>query len=72
MRVVTLIFPGANISPWPLGRKKEQNCALPKLGKLIKTDPAGAHELKGFEGKHEFFAADKAEFSLSILSGRLY
>jgi adenylate cyclase len=26
-----------------------------KLGKLIKTDPAGAHELKGFEGKHEFF-----------------
>jgi adenylate cyclase len=26
-----------------------------KLGSLIKTEPAGAHELKGFEGKHEFF-----------------
>jgi adenylate cyclase len=26
-----------------------------KLEKLIKTEPAGAHELKGFEGKHEFF-----------------
>jgi adenylate cyclase len=27
-----------------------------KLGKLTKTEPAGAHELKGFEGKHEFFS----------------
>jgi adenylate cyclase len=27
-----------------------------KLGSLIKTEPAGAHELKGFEGKHEFFS----------------
>jgi adenylate cyclase len=27
-----------------------------KLGSLIKSDPAGAHELKGFEGKHEFFS----------------
>ena len=27
-----------------------------KLGSLIKCDPAGAHELKGFEGKHEFFS----------------
>ena len=27
-----------------------------KLGALIKTEPAGAHELKGFEGKHEFFS----------------
>ena len=27
-----------------------------KLGSLIKTKPAGAHELKGFEGKHEFFS----------------
>ncbi len=27
-----------------------------KLGPLIKTEPAGAHELKGFEGKHEFFS----------------
>jgi adenylate cyclase len=26
-----------------------------KLGSLIKSEPAGAHELKGFEGKHEFF-----------------
>ena len=26
-----------------------------KLGSLIKTEPAGAHELKGFEGTHEFF-----------------
>ncbi len=26
-----------------------------KLGSLIKAEPAGAHELKGFEGKHEFF-----------------
>ena len=26
-----------------------------KLENLIKTEPAGAHELKGFEGKHEFF-----------------
>jgi adenylate cyclase len=26
-----------------------------KLGSLIKTELAGAHELKGFEGKHEFF-----------------
>jgi adenylate cyclase len=26
-----------------------------KLGSLIKTEPAGVHELKGFEGKHEFF-----------------
>ena len=27
-----------------------------KLGSLIKTEPAGAHELKGFEGKHDFFS----------------
>jgi class 3 adenylate cyclase len=27
-----------------------------KLGSLIKPEPAGAHELKGFEGKHEFFS----------------
>jgi adenylate cyclase len=27
-----------------------------KLGSLIKAGPAGAHELKGFEGKHEFFS----------------
>jgi len=27
-----------------------------RLGSLIKTEPAGAHELKGFEGKHEFFS----------------
>jgi len=27
-----------------------------KLGSLIKCDPVGAHELKGFEGKHEFFS----------------
>jgi adenylate cyclase len=26
-----------------------------KLGSLIKCEPAGAHELKGFEGKYEFF-----------------
>jgi class 3 adenylate cyclase len=25
------------------------------LGSLIKAEPAGSHELKGFEGKHEFF-----------------
>jgi adenylate cyclase len=27
-----------------------------KLGALIQSEPAGAHELKGFEGKHEFFS----------------
>src|SRR6266496_5932132 len=27
-----------------------------KLGSLIKCEPAGAHELKGFEGKHEFYS----------------
>ena len=27
-----------------------------KLGKLIKAESVGAHELKGFEGKHEFFS----------------
>jgi adenylate cyclase len=27
-----------------------------KLGALIKPEPAGAHELKGFEGTHEFFS----------------
>jgi adenylate cyclase len=27
-----------------------------KLGSLITTEPAGAHELKGFEGVHEFFS----------------
>jgi adenylate cyclase len=27
-----------------------------KLELLIKCEPAGAHELKGFEGKHEFFS----------------
>src|SRR5438034_10907692 len=26
------------------------------LGSLMKYEPAGAHELKGFEGKHEFFS----------------
>jgi adenylate cyclase len=26
-----------------------------KLESVIKCEPAGAHELKGFEGKHEFF-----------------
>jgi class 3 adenylate cyclase len=26
-----------------------------KLGSLIRSEPAGAHELKGFEGKHEFY-----------------
>ena len=26
-----------------------------KVGALIKTEPAGVHELKGFEGRHEFF-----------------
>ena len=27
-----------------------------KLGSLIKTEPAGSHELKGFEGTYEFFS----------------
>jgi adenylate cyclase len=27
-----------------------------KLDKLIEADRAGVHELKGFEGKHEFFS----------------
>jgi adenylate cyclase len=27
-----------------------------KLGKFIQAEPAGAHELKGFEGKYEFFS----------------
>src|SRR5712692_5070679 len=27
-----------------------------KLGKLIKTERAGSHELKGFEGQYEFFS----------------
>lgn len=27
-----------------------------KLAKLIEAEPAGVHELKGFEGKHEFFS----------------
>jgi adenylate cyclase len=27
-----------------------------KLSDFIKAEPAGAHELKGFEGKHDFFA----------------
>jgi adenylate cyclase len=27
-----------------------------KLGSLMQYEPAGAHELKGFEGKHEFFS----------------
>src|SRR6266478_1709738 len=27
-----------------------------KLGSLVQNEPAGAHELKGFEGKHEFFS----------------
>ena len=27
-----------------------------KLGSLVQCEPAGAHELKGFEGKHEFFS----------------
>lgn len=29
--------------------------AKAKLSSLIKCQPAGSHELKGFEGKHEFF-----------------
>jgi len=27
-----------------------------KLGSLMEYKAAGAHELKGFEGKHEFFS----------------
>jgi hypothetical protein len=27
-----------------------------KLKSLMSCEPAGAHELKGFEGKHEFFS----------------
>jgi adenylate cyclase len=27
-----------------------------KLDSLVKCEPAGAHEVKGFEGKHEFFS----------------
>jgi class 3 adenylate cyclase len=27
-----------------------------KLGSLIRAEPAGSHELKGFEGAHEFFS----------------
>jgi adenylate cyclase len=27
-----------------------------KLGSLMTAEPAGSHELKGFEGKHEFFS----------------
>jgi class 3 adenylate cyclase len=27
-----------------------------QLESLMKCDPAGAHELKGFEGKHDFFS----------------
>jgi adenylate cyclase len=27
-----------------------------RLKSLMKCEPAGAHELKGFEGKHEFFS----------------
>src|SRR6266481_799284 len=27
-----------------------------KLASLMRYEPAGAHELKGFEGKHEFFS----------------
>jgi hypothetical protein len=27
-----------------------------KLGSLVKCESAGAHEVKGFEGKHEFFS----------------
>jgi len=27
-----------------------------KFGSLVQSEPAGAHELKGFEGKHEFFS----------------
>jgi adenylate cyclase len=27
-----------------------------RLGSLVKCEPAGAHELKGFEDKHEFFS----------------
>src|SRR5947207_10226334 len=27
-----------------------------ELGPLMKCQPVGAHELKGFEGKHEFFS----------------
>ena len=30
--------------------------AKAKLGKLIETEPVGAHELKGFERMHEFFS----------------
>ena len=31
-----------------------------KLGSLVKCQPAGAHELKGFEGKHKFFSCQEA------------
>ena len=27
-----------------------------KLGSLIQCQPAGEHELKGFEGNHQFFS----------------
>jgi class 3 adenylate cyclase len=27
-----------------------------KLGAMMKCESAGAHEVKGFEGKHEFFS----------------
>jgi len=30
--------------------------AKSKLGKLINAEPAGSHELKGFESKFEFFS----------------
>jgi adenylate cyclase len=32
------------------------SAAKAKLGSLVKYEPAGAHELKGFDGKHEFFS----------------
>ena len=31
-----------------------------KLKSLINCEPAGAHELKGFEGKHEFFSCQRS------------
>lgn len=32
------------------------NSGKERFGRLLKCDPAGTHEVKGFEGKHEFFS----------------
>jgi len=32
------------------------SAANDRLGALIASKSAGAHELKGFEGKHEFYS----------------